>query len=109
MTVYSQWCTHLINLWEAQYSIPLSTYIRFIGFQRFTDEKLLGRTWMKQKDDYLFCEIALSEKLDKDWKIKAVLWHEFCHCCLPTSEGHGTRFWRMMFRKPLLAITDLIL
>mgnify|MGYP004584305985 CR=1 FL=1 len=113
MTVYSQWCTYLINLWEAEYSVPLSTYIRFIGFQHFTDEKLLGRTWMKQKDDYLFCEIALSEKLDKDWKIKAVLWHEFCHawayCDTGKSQSHGWEWVKRFWKKPVMAVLDLII
>ena len=97
----------LLASFESQYPLPKGTYIAFWQFTIFEDPKLLGRTLSfssGRRDIYLS-----ANRLDKDWKIKAVLWHEFCHCCLPTSEGHGMRFWRMMFRKPLLAIMDLIL
>lgn len=102
-------CLKLLQQWEKEYSLPDdTTEVVFMGFTVFEDPKLLGRTLSYYPAGKH--EIYLSaNRLDKDWKIKAVLWHEFCHCCLPTSEGHGTRFWRMMFRKPLLAIMDLIL
>ena len=78
-----------------------------MGFTVFEDPKLLGRTLSYSTGKR---EIYLSaNRLDKGWKIRAVLWHEYCHCRMPLGESHGRRFWRAMFDKPLLAIMDLIL
>ena len=51
--------------------------------------------------------ITMSNRLKSDWRIKATLWHEFCHHWewVETGEhGHGKGFDARVRRKPVLWI-----
>lgn len=111
MIVSEQWCIHLLDSWQAEYSVPASAHIRFIGFHHFPNKKLLGVTWSYQMYGRLYCKIALSDRLDKDWKIRAVLWHEFCHawayCDTGNTQSHGWEWVKRFWKKPMMAVLDL--
>ena len=78
-------CQIMLNDWHAKYIGTNYHYPSFIGYKDLGDS-LRGITYFKGGNlnyDYTksptWGEIKINKRLTSNWRIKAVLWHEFCH------------------------------
>ena len=86
MTMTKDDCQKLLDEWQLKY-FPKNKYYHFPTFLGFADlgAKTRGITYSKSNVEKKYWnrvawgEIKLNSRLRSDWRIKAVLWHEFCH------------------------------
>lgn len=85
MTISEVDCQLLLNDWQAKYIGDNHHYPSFLGYGNLGD-KTRGITYFKGGNPrYNYSrspswgEIKINSRLTSDWRIKAVLWHEFCH------------------------------
>lgn len=78
-------CQNLLDYWQNEYIGLKTSFPNFMGFANLGN-KTRGvtayRHYLASSKDVmweLWGEIKLNSKLKADWRIKAVLWHEFCH------------------------------
>lgn len=105
MTVAYDQCMTMLREWTNEYPVGI---IRFVGFEDL-GSKTLGVTRYNSTP-----EIALNDVLSSHpiW-MRVVLWHEFAHCAAyyeasKVGQGHGEKFRAWQWKKPLLALLDLI-
>lgn len=70
--------------------------------------KCLALTYYKKTENIRWNYIEILNRMTNEFLATSVLWHEFCHC-EPwiedgISEGHGDKWLRRLWRKPLYAI-----
>lgn len=75
----------MLNEWHEKYIGNNYHYPSFLGYGNLGD-KTRGITYYKGGNErYKYSEmpswgeIKINSRLKSDWRIKAVLWHEFCH------------------------------
>lgn len=84
MTINKDDCQNLLDEWQLKYIGDKPYWGEFMGFKDLGNS-VRGRTYFKQKYNtmyhigYRYGMIELNSRLRSDWRIKAVLWHEFCH------------------------------
>lgn len=77
-------CQNLLDYWQNKYIGLKTPFPEFMGFTNL-GETTRGITYYKNKFNGRFepsegwGQIKLNSKLKAEWRIKAVLWHEFCH------------------------------
>ena len=80
-------CQAILDMWHDKYIGNKYRYPTFMGYTDLGD-KTRGITYFKQEFIYgkytpsitkYWGEIKINKRLNSDWRIKAVLWHEFCH------------------------------
>lgn len=105
-------CTLQIFKWGKEYCESVNYFIKFKGFNDL-GKKTLGHTLYITEKGRTRIVIELSNRLDKDWQIRAVLWHEFCHawafCDTGKSQSHGWEWVKRFWKKPMMAVLDLII
>ena len=105
-------CTKQIYEWAIRYCKQVNNFAKFKGF-RYLGEVTIGLTTIYQNKGTTKIEIEITTTLDKDWQIKAVLWHEFCHawayCDLGDYHSHGWEWVKRFWKKPIMAVLDLLM
>lgn len=76
MTISEVDCQILLNEWHEKYIGNNCHYPSFTGFENLGNS-IRGITRFHNYPRY--GKIALNSKLKSNWRIKAILWHEFCH------------------------------
>lgn len=84
MTISEVDCQIMLNDWHAKYIGTKYHYPSFLGYGNLGD-KTRGITYYKTSHSsypiavYKWGEIKINSRLTSNWRIKAVLWHEFSH------------------------------
>lgn len=85
MTISEVECRVLLKEWQEKYIGNHKVYPKLLGFANLGD-KTRGITYFKGSNVYYngrpdstWGEIKINKRITSDWRIKAVLWHEFCH------------------------------
>lgn len=102
-------CTNQLYNWATDYCKQVNYFTVFKGFKDL-GKKTLGHTLYITEKGRTKIVIELSNRLDKDWKQRAVLWHEFCHawayCDTGSTQSHGWEWVKRFWKKPMLAVLD---
>lgn len=102
-------CIKQMYEWANDYCKSVNNFAKFNGFKDL-GKKTLGHTLYITEQGRTRIVIELSTRLDKDWKIRAVLWHEFCHawayCDTGKSQSHGWEWDKRFWKKPMMAVLD---
>lgn len=85
MTINEVDCQIMLNDWHAKYIGTKYHYPSFMGYENLGN-KTRGITHFQIVYEkyvigapYKWGEIKINSRLKSNWRIKAVLWHEFCH------------------------------
>ena len=103
---------HHLNKWCVEYDIEVCNIEPCIT-DRLKEFNYLGLTTFKYDTfDIRYCIIEISDVIKNEFLFTSVLWHEFCHC-EPwikdgISDGHGDKWLRRLWRKPVYAISQWI-
>lgn len=116
-------CDKWLTKWCLEYNIGRES-IHWMGFVDLTDKTLsticadnvIGLTKGYNVSDNPYTEVFLSEKLLKkkifrNWRIKSVLWHEFCHAFVMLNggwySGHGEKWKKVWKKKVWLTVLEV--
>ena len=100
---------YLLSQWHKEYC-PYYLEPIFVGFKDLGPTtrgrtSFYGRCYGDGLDSCRFGSITMSNRLKSDWRIKATLWHEFCHhweWVETGKHGHGKGFDARVRRKLVL-------
>lgn len=112
MTDYYDLIHHHLNKWCVEYGID-NIDIEPQITDRLRELHYLGLTTFKYDAfNIRYCIVELSDKLDNDFLLTSVFWHEFCHC-EPwikdgISDGHSGTWPKRLWRKPIYAIGQFL-
>ena len=98
-----------LNKWNREfcpdYLTPIFTGFCDLGPTTRGRTSFYGRCYGNGTDSCRYGKITMSNRLKSDWRIKATLWHEFCHhweWVETGKHGHGKGFDARVRRKLVL-------
>ena len=104
MTGENEYWQFVLNGWHREFLDESDHVPMFTGFKDL-GSTTRGRTWFYIRGGKRYGAIEISNRLKSDWRIKATLWHEFCHhweWVETGKHGHGKGFDARVRRKPVL-------